>query len=326
MRALARWVQLWDRREPADALALVRIAIGLVLLGDLLIVMRFDLVHGLWAPLEEGGIGPFGRVASPSPILDWLGGSSRHVTWIYSAACLSAGMLCVGLFTRSSALLLLVTSAQLALLSPQADRGIDVLLRNALLVLACSGAGATWSLDARLRHRSFRRDVEVPAWPRYLLIVQLALLYFGAGMLKQSPPWTTLDGYSALYITLNQPHYATFSLTPEQLAPFYPLLQLATIVTVVFERAAIALPLLLWLRATAQRPGRLRRLVNRARLLELWIGIGVTFHLGLAATLELGMFPWGCLALYPALASPTSVRAAIDRAGGTFSAPRSAAS
>jgi hypothetical protein len=37
------------------------------------------------------------------------------------------------------------------------------------------------------------------------------------------------------------------------------------------------------------------------RLRWVWIAIGVTFHLGIAMTLRLGVFPWGMLALYPVL-------------------------
>ena len=36
----------------------------------------------------------------------------------------------------------------------------------------------------------------------------------------------------------------------------------------------------------------------------MWIATGVVFHLGIAMTLKLGIFPWGMLALYPVLFAP----------------------
>lgn len=305
--ALTRWVQFWDAREGPESLALVRIGVGLVVLWDMAWVARLDLIEALWAPIEAGGIGPASHADPICAFYRVFGASPTSAYALFSIATLSALGLSLGWFSRTSALVLLLASGQLAQLSPAADRGIDTLLRNVLLVLACSGAGACFSLDAR-RKRSAAAPRSVPAWPRYLLIVQLVILYFSAGMLKQSPPWTSIGGYYALYKVLQQPHYARFSLPHEFLAALYPLLQLATLLTLVFERLAIALPLLLWLRRTRERGGRLRSLLNGSRLLEIWIALGVTFHLGLAFGLELGIFPWGCLALYPALARPERVR------------------
>jgi hypothetical protein len=312
MRAWTGWVSLCDRREPADTLATIRICIALVVLWDFSTVARLGLVQALWAPIDTGGIGPSTRAVPISMAYAWLGASATSAWLLFGVCCLAALCLCVGLFTRVSALALCLGWAQLAQLSPHADRGIDTLLRNALLVLACSSAGATASLDARLRHGRWFRDVRTPAWPRHLLILQLVLFYFWAGMVKQSPPWTSIDGYSALYITLSQPHYATFDFSPRQLAAVYPLLQLATFMTVWFERLAPTVPVLLWLRATADRGGRVRTLVNRLRLLELWLTLGVVFHLGLALSVELGMFPWGCLALYPAFCAPETLRGWLE--------------
>jgi hypothetical protein len=242
-------------------------------------------------------------------------GASRTSAWLlFALTLLSALSLLLGLFTRTSALVLVLAYAQLAYVVQLGDRGIDALLRSALLILACSRAGATLSLDARLFHGRWLRDVEQPAWPRYLILAQLLLMYFWAGLLKQSPSWTSIDGYSALFIVLNHPHYASFALSPAWLGAVYPGLQLAAIATVVFERGALLVPFLLWLRATRDRGGKLRAFAARLHLLELWVAVGVLFHLGLAVVLDLGIFPWGCLALYPALASPRTLRAWFEHA------------
>ena len=311
---IAAWVRLWDRREPADALALVRIGVALVIAWDLFAAARLGVVELLLAPIEDGGIGP-NRYAVPLGDLFPLIGASRASAWgLYAVNVISAVGLLLGLFTRSCALVLVLAYAQVAHVVWLGDRGIDALLRSVLVVLACSRAGATLSLDARLFHGRWLRDVVVPAWPRYLIVVQLMLLYFWAGVLKQGPSWTSLDGYSALFIVLNHPHYASYALPPALLGALYPGLQLAAITTLLFERGALLVPLLLYWRATPERGGRLRALATRLRVLELWVATGVSFHLGLAVLLDLGIFPWGCLALYPALASPYTLRSWTARA------------
>ena len=323
-RWLAGWIALWDQREPATALALVRVGVSLVLLWDMVEVARLGLVEALWAPIEAGGIGPSSLVQPISVVYAWIGASAGTAWLLFAVVCTAAVALLIGAFTRSSALVLVLSYAQLAQLSPEADRGIDTLLRNVLLLLALSGAGATLSLDAWRARGSWLSDAEVPAWPRYLIVLQLVVLYFWAGLLKQAAPWTSLDGYSALYLILNQPHYATNALDPELVRLAYPLLRFGTFATVTFERTAPAVPLLMYLRATRARGGRLRALVNRARLLELWVATGVGFHIALAVTMQLGIFPWGCLALYPAIAQPDTLRAIVARlrsAAGTPATP-----
>ena len=298
-RALSRWVTFWNRAEPGTQLALVRLCVGVVIAYDLLLAARYDVVHALWDTPAHGGMG---LVTVPLKL-------GAQGTW--AVATIAALTLAVGFFSRSSALVLLFADAALARMLPEADRGIDVLLRNALILLALSQCGATWSLDARWRTGSFRSDVHVPAWPRYLIIIQLATMYWFAGMQKLSPPWTSTDGYSALYFVLRDPHYATFD-ARRLLDASYPLLQLSTVVTLVWERSSVLLPLIVFYRETASR----RPLANacaRARLFPLWVTIGVGFHLMLAVSMNLGIFPWGCLALYPALFRASDLRSLTHR-------------
>jgi hypothetical protein len=313
VNALRRYVQFWDRREGAQALALVRIGVGLVMLCDGLQILRLDLVKALWAPIEEGGIGPSSYREPIGWVESLFGASAGLGELLFALSMLAAFTLCIGLCTRLSAATLLVCSAQLSVLAPDADRGIDTLLRNTLAVLMLSGAGATWSIDARRRGGHFASQVEVWAWPRMLLIAQLVLMYFWAGVYKQSAAWTSLGEYSALFRVLSKPHYSRWSWSHAQLVAFYPLLQAATFATLLFERGAFLVPFGLWVRAHPERGGRLGALIRRARLLEIWIATGVFFHVQLAAFTKLGIFPWGCLALYPALARPAVLQGWIER-------------
>jgi hypothetical protein len=309
---LQRYACFWDRREPAQSLALVRIGVGATLLLDLTQIAGLGLVRALFAPIEDGGIGPASYAHPRVLFYEAFGASAATAYLLFGLTMCSALALCVGFHTRLSALLLLFCSAQLSALAPDADRGIDGLLRNALAVLALSGAGATWSLDARWETGSFAPQREVPAWPRYLLIAQVVLLYFSAGVLKQSAAWSAVGGYSALFMVLSKPLYTRFEWSHWQLVALYPLLQMATFATLAFERSALFVPLWMWLRANPERGGLVGKLVRRGHVLEIWIATGVMFHLGLAAFTELGIFPWGCLALYPALLRPERVQAGID--------------
>lgn len=309
---LRRWVALWDARETGESLALVRILVPLVILYDLLEVALRGLVMPLWGAIEHGGIGP-ARLAEPAcTFYAWFGASPASTWALYLLTVLSAVSMALGLFSRTSACVLLFTYAQLAQLSPDADRGIDTLLRNVLLVLALAPIGATWSLDALRREGRFASGRAVVAWPRYVIVAQLVVLYFFAGMLKQSANWSWAGGYGALFLVLHKPHFVSFAIPHAWLVAGYPLTQVATFATVTWERAAIFLPVLLAMRGST-RPGPVARRVNRLRLLEVWVGTGVAFHLALAVLLALGPFPWGCLALYPAMARPGTIARWVAR-------------
>jgi hypothetical protein len=167
MSTWSRFVALWDQRESADALAVVRIGVDSVVLADMAQIAALDLVTALWAPVEDGGIGPATRARPIGALYQVLGASAGSAWLLFALVCLAA----------------------------------------------------------------------------------LSLV-----------------------------------------------------------------PVLLYFRHTRERGGRLRALCNRARLLELWAAVGIAFHLGLAATMSLGIFPWGCLALYPALTMPGALRRWARRA------------
>lgn len=285
-----RWL---DEREPPTSLALVRIFVGVVLLADLLIIGRLHLVEPLFAPGRWGGIG----AEVDPPIFGTFG------TWL--VASIAAGALALGALSRVSALVLLVCSASLARALPDADRGIDMLLRWVLLFLAFSGAGATFSLDALVvRGHWAPRDVRIPAWPRRLLVWQLCVVYFFAGIQKQDLAWTWEGSYSALWFILHDPHYASRDLH-RWLVPLYPVTQLATIATIVFERSALLVPFVLAASGTPHRGPLLWRLFARA--MPWWLLVGVGLHVGIAITMNLGIFPWAMLALYPAFLRPAQL-------------------
>jgi hypothetical protein len=294
---ISAYVRFWDQREPVGPLAAVRLLVGAVLLFDLLQAWYLGLVPDLWAPFTEGGLG---KLYEPKPG-EWLFWTptteSAWVLWGVTTA--AAATFLLGLATPVSCAVLIFGTAQLGHLSPKSDVGIDILLRWALLILLFSRCGATWSLDAWLRRRRVHRPwVEAPAWPRYLLIGQLLLLYLSAGIAKAHDRWTPWGGAYAVYLVMWDPTFSRFS--PEWLSWGFPITQVMTVATLFWELSSPLVLLSYWAAYPAKgaRTPSWRRWLGRFRLLYIAMGIG--FHVALMVTLRLGVFAHGVLALYPA--------------------------
>jgi hypothetical protein len=293
-RGWRAWVALMDRREPATALALVRIAVACVLLFDFAWIWRLGLVHVLWSPPPSGFAG------TPDAWARALG-LDGPALWAIGAAALVA--IALGAATRVACLVFFVVSVEMARIAPDADRGIDMMLRVAVVILALSRCNARWSIDAWLARRRGRpMPAEISAWPRYLLLLQLVWIYFSGGQNKAGAEWGPFGGFEALTNALADPHTARFA--PGWVAAIDPLARVATALTMAFELGAPLYLLFLSFAATRERPGRLRAACNRLRLRWVWLGLGVAFELGIAVTLRLGIFAWGMLALYPVLFLP----------------------
>lgn len=317
---IRRFVELFDEREPPHALAAVRILVALVTLFDLAVIALSDLPAWLWAPLAEGGSSPAADAATGPLVyrLIWGLGFGAYGLW----AILLLSLLCfgAGFFTRTAGFVFVFTYAATAMVNDPADRGIDRAIRIMVLILSFSAAGKVWSIDAWRKTGSFRGDgAPESAWPRYLVFAQLVLTYAAAGLSKGSPLWLPWGGYVALYVILRDPVYANadYSFLAEPL-PFF-ITQCATAVTHAWEVCAPLLLLAAHYRRTADRPGRLRALFNRVHFREVYVTFGVIFHLSLAFTMRLGIFPFAMLAFYPALFRPDEVTGFVDRVRSFFS-------
>ena len=311
--AVRWWVGLFSRKEPATSLALVRIFISAVLLYDLLLVGWYGLPGLLWAPMEAGGVNDvLGREFVPH-VYRVLPGTEGTAVALWAACVVSVAMFGSGLLTRFSGVVLLLTYAQTALINNQADRGIDRMIRIILVLLLLSRCGAAWSIDAKIRTGRFAGDGGlIPSWPRYLIIAQLVLMYWCAGVEKFAVTWFPWGGYSALFIILQDPIFSVADWSFLQSPWLYWTTQVGTAVSHMWEWTVPLLLLSYWFRDTRDRPGRVRWFFNTARVRLWYVGIGMTFHLLLAATLRLGIFPWAMLAFYPAFFHPDEVRAAWE--------------
>lgn len=299
---LRAWVDLWDRREPVSPVALVRVLVGLVLTVDLLTAWRLDLVDVLWGPASEGGLSP---LTEPRPELGvfWEPTTARaRIVWGVTTA--GAAGVALGIATPISCLVTALGTAALGHLSPVTEIGLSYLLRSVLLVLAFSRCGASWSLDAWIRHRrGARGGTVVPAWPRYLLIAQLLWMYFAAGLAKHPARWAPWGDALAVYFALSDPVFLRWD--PAWLSWGFPLTLGMTVASWTWELAA---PVML-LAIGAHHVGRRRALAGRPvpawtrvgswfRL--VYVAVGAGFHVSLLATMHLGLFPVGVLAVYPA--------------------------
>lgn len=311
--AWTRWVAFLGEREGAESLAVARIIAGLTLLHHLISMwtsgvagaMWVDVAHGGYRSLDEGWLSLFGG-ATPANV---------HALIAFTAA--AALLLALGLFTRIAAILSWLGFVQLASLNWQCGGSSDELLTNALFLLMLSGCGETWSVDARRRGTP---PAEIPAWPRRVLVFQLVLLYFTTALQKVSASWIPFGEMDALWYILQQPTWQKHDM--RWLAPFFPLTQLATLVTWLFEMGAPLLLLVMWFRRSpVNRPGRLRRAFDRVHFRTSYLALGLALHVGIWATLEVGPFLGGILTLYAACFHPAEWRALVTRLRGFMTRP-----
>jgi len=306
---IERWVRFWDAKEHPRSIALVRILIGLTALYDFTEMWAHGLVLPLLAPQDVGGWADLmGRKSPPLvyqifPPEAWVAHLHHGLMWT------AALFVAIGFFTRSSALVLMLAWAQIQLQMPMADRAVDMFTRNVLMILMLSGAGRCWSVDAKLSTGRFGGDGSlVGSWARYLLIAQIVLMYFTAGIQKVGILWMPMGSFAALYVILQDPALARFDFGWLVKQPFYFFTQLATLITMAWQWAYPLVLLWYWYKNTPDRPGRLRAFANRWHLHLVWVAVGALFHLVLAATMELGIFPGAMLAVYPAFVDPDELK------------------
>jgi hypothetical protein len=265
---------LLAQREPGTAIALFRISIGACILWLVGSIAANGLVPVVWLNPEHGG---WRDVRTPW-LVDWLGGVNPNTVWaLVGVALVSGFFLMIGLFGRIAAFVALQSVMALTHIDrPGFD---DLLLCNLLWLLVLARNSATLSVDCRWKTGSWRSSEPIPAWPRFLVLFQLVVLYCASGLQKASIYWTPADGFSALYYILESPRWARFE--KPWLADVYPLMQFATAVTWIWEVTA---PLLL--------------IVRRRWFRNAFVAIGLAVHLGIFLFMDLGPFSFIVLSCY----------------------------
>lgn len=308
------WAGLWDRRENPLSLALIRIFISVVVLYDLLLIGYHGLPMLLWAPKELGGAHDLMARSSVPWVFQVFGASEAVVLGLYLTVIASLIAFGAGFLTRFSGLVFVLSYAQTAIINDEADRGIDRMIRIVVWLLIFSKCGRALSIDARWRSGKWLGDGQfIPSWPRYLIILQIAVMYWCAGVEKFAVTWFPWGGYSALYIILQDPIFAVMDFSFLASPWLYPFTQLSTAVSHLWEWTFPVILLAYYYRDTRHRPGRLRHFFLKYDIRLWYVCIGVFFHILLAFSLRLGIFPAAMLAFYPAFFHPTEIQRWIRR-------------
>ncbi|WP_428261222.1 HTTM domain-containing protein [Haliangium sp.] len=308
------WVALLSRREPATGLACFRLAVGLVALYSLLSVGLSGLVGVLWIDAAHGGYKPLG---AGNWLLSLLGGPQPDTVYpLYGLALALTLAFTAGVGGRVAGRIIAFATLHvylaLVMINSEATGGYDLLISNAMWLCVLGDATAALSLRCRLGTGRWIPPTSIPAWPRYLALFQLLLMYTSTGLHKLTADWTPAGGYSALFRVYQDPTWRRFDM--DWTAWVYPLTQIATALTWCFEVSALLLLLVLYFRATADRPGRLRRLCNRRDLRLGFAAMGLCLHLGILVTFNVGPFSWITLAYYLCLWHPDELARAGARA------------
>lgn len=309
MKAWRAWVALLDRREEGTSLALFRVAIGLCVLGTVGTVVGHCLVEVLWVDRAHGGYRSLGE---GSWLVALAGGPTPAVIWGLVAVSLVGGALLVaGLAARLGALLALQGVLALTWVNGHAGGSYDDLLTNALWLLVLASSDRTLSLSCRLRTGRWRSDDPVPAWPRWLAVLQLVLMYASSGSQKLSSTWVPGGDFSALYYILQQPTWQRVDM--RWVAPLFPLTQAATALTWAWEISSPLLLLAFWARLGPSPATGLRGWLRRLDLRRPFALVGVPMHLGTLLVMNVGPFSALSLSFYLCLWHPDEWHAAARR-------------
>lgn len=294
--AWERWVRFWAHRENGTPLALFRISLGAVLAISLAGQWWTGVAALVWGDIGDTPLGFRGMAH------DWrwdlVGGAEWNTVQVVLAGTIvSATLLTIGILPRIAAFTTLQGYLALIELNGIASAGFDRVATNALWLLVFARSAATLSVVCRWRTGMWRADVTVPAWPRYLAIIQLAVMYTSSGLHKLSPEWFLWSGATAIHNMLLTPYWARWDYAGF-LGTFGPVTAAATTITWLWECSFWVVPVsLFWAHP------------QRCRIRDLWAAVGVALHVGIAAVTNVGPFSALCLAMYPCLFGAATSRA-----------------
>lgn len=295
-----RAVRFFSGKEDATAQALIRICAGVLVILLFLQPLVEGVVPSIWMNIKDGGIFP---LTKPPYLIRWLGGAHANTVYgLFGAGILSGLAILLGVWHRLFAFVALQSVIAITALNPYTPNGGDSLLTNMLWLLMFADASQTLSLNVKLKTKSWHAVAQISAWPRYLMIIQLCVLYMSAGFQKLSMHWVPFGDGQALWYIFNMPAYARFE--PSILAWVSPLLQLASYFSWMFENIFPWL-LLIVLRAENlpenKHGGPISRLLRRLQFRKVFILTGICLHIGIFLTMNVGLFSWMTLMYYPAL-------------------------
>jgi hypothetical protein len=278
------WDSFFFAPQSPLPIALFRILYGLCV-STTLILLYSDWLNwfGVHAWVSEETM----TVIEPGPRINLFTILPQNDSWIMGFFWFSLGfaiLLTVGLWTRTSSIVVFVCVVSMQQRALLITHGGDKFLRIAGFFLMFAPAGAALSLDRvlRVRRRREGRAVEPKApWAQRIIQFQLALLYFTSFLWKLKGH-TWLDG-TAIYYALHINEVRRFPL-PSWFQNA-TILHLASWFTLALE---LLLGTLIWF-----KPFRYYLLLS-----------GLLFHICLEYTFNLPMFQWDILAAYVLFIDP----------------------
>jgi len=267
------------------SLAVFRMALGTILLADLAV-----RASDFWSMYGPDGIAPVEVVRPLLGRSQWSLHLSSGAAWyqatLLAVAAALAGALVLGWRTRWATIGSWLMLVSLHARMPLVLNAGDTMLRLMLFWGIFLPLGAVWSFDARRRAaRSAavgpRQSRLTASWGTVGLVVQLALVYWLAGLGKWNERW--LDG-TALSDVFAFRFYGGPLGT--QLLEFPTLVRWLDLATLALEIVGPCLLFVPWKQ-------------DRVRV-GLVIAF-VAFHLGIAATITVGLFPWVGIAAWMAI-------------------------
>lgn len=195
---------------------------------------------------------------------------------MWAVALTTATTFCLGLWTRTSALILYVVTVSFDHRNSLVLHGGDTLYRVVLFWMIFAKSNGYYSLDSILAQtKSKILPVTASAWPLRALQFQVAMVYLATFWAK-SEGATWWNG-SAVYLVSQIADFKRFPI-PFLYSSWWTI-KVATWGTLAFEGL---FPILIWFRET-----------------RLWILIiGVIFHLGIEWHLVIPLFQWLTIATY----------------------------
>ncbi len=284
----ARLLRETSMTEPGTATALVRIGTALSMLVLFVPfvfteagrdVVRFafcDEAYGGYRVLKEGtrGIGYFG------------GPSEAVIQGLLMTSIVCAVLMLFGVLGRAPVLVAAIVTKMVFAQNSDVSGGADSLLGNILFLLLLADCTATLSVDAKLRCGRFVDHTPIAAWPRKLMLIELALVYTTTGWQKLvSSAWTTLDGFSALYQILQSPQWAKApAIITDADGWLVVPAAIASLITIVWECTFFVV---------------LVKPTLRVRV--IYAVTGVAMHIGIITLMQVGIFSLLAMSLYPAM-------------------------
>ncbi len=246
---LSRLHALIHSTDDGRRLALIRIALGLIVLIETLIHLPYTLELYSNLGFHQG------QWPAPPP---WLA-----YTFVI-AALVGAAMITLGWRTRTALLAIFVIRAYLLGVDSINEKAASSLILVLILTLLFSEAGKCWSIDAKVAKSS--SNLSVSKLPLYYLQFHFAQMYFFAGIVKMlHPEWPSGVALSRILLSRWSTDWGTYiglSLPIEGM-------RLLSLATIVFE---ITAPWLLFF--------------SKARFFV--IPLGLAFHLGIQMSLSVG--------------------------------------